>query len=412
MNKKELYSFFSYCEKISDSRNYAAYTESDPIWTGQREALYANGIIPGLYREKDEKLFSLISQPCDHKELIRLLNIEVKEYNNSELTRLAQKYGTFRVLSEVREPLLKWVADYNYLLAFPMYGSKEEMLASSAPERVLSYVYVYLAYNLYRKENEMKNCYLGEQPNTEALYKNVFDKSSEFRSWGLLPVDEIRKFDSQNDPVRLYDSSLDKTIFLNMPRPLAGVLDELYKKHYIGNFAIRSCDFYIYDGVNCMGSLLEALEKGSIFSWNLEKLPDVTRLYSAEYEDCLWIKVEGSDITFEELCKDFHEDGEFVVTQMIHLQHVGNTITHLDHEYIFYDLENYDERIYNVGVKGEGRKRVKTFKIDRSTIPMDYQCKMYKDDKEVLVPFIFFVLNNYFEHKELLEEYFHDILRI
>ena len=43
---------------------------------------------------------------------------------------------------------------------------------------------------------------------------------------------------------------------------------------------------------------------------------------------------------------------------------------------------------------------------------MDYQCKMYKDDKEVLVPFIFFVLNNYFEHKELLEEYFHDILRI
>ena len=61
MNKKELYSFFSYCEKISDSRNYAAYTESDPIWTGQREALYANGIIPGLYREKDEKLFSLIS---------------------------------------------------------------------------------------------------------------------------------------------------------------------------------------------------------------------------------------------------------------------------------------------------------------------------------------------------------------
>lgn len=189
----------------------------------------------------------------------------MKEYNNSELTRLAQKYGTFRVLSEVKEPLLKWVADYNYLLAFPMYRSKEDMLASSAPERVLSYVYVYLAYNLYRKKNEMKNCYSGEQPNTEALYKNVFDKSSEFRAWGLLPVDEIRKFDSQNDPVRLYDSSLDKTIFLNMPRPLAGVLDELYKKHYIGNFAIRSCDFYIYDGVNCMGSLLEALEKGRIF---------------------------------------------------------------------------------------------------------------------------------------------------
>ena len=140
-------------------------------------------------------------------------------------------------------------------------------------------------------------------------------------------------------------------------------------------------------------------------------MPAITRLYCEDfYDDCLWVKVEGNDITFEELCEDFHEDGNNVVTQMIHLQHKGNKISHLDHEYIFYDLESYVARKSNPKIKGEARKRVKTFKIDNSTIPMDYLCKMYKDNIEISVPLIYFVLNNYFEHKDLLEEYFQKIL--
>lgn len=45
---------------------------------------------------------------------------------------------------------------------------------------------------------------------------------------------------------------------------------------------------------------------------------------------------------------------------------------------------------------------------------MNYPCKMFRtqnrDLVEVKVPFIYFVLNSYFEHKELLEEYFSDCL--
>lgn len=210
-----------------------------------------------------------------------------------------------------------------------------------------------------------------------------------------------------DDPVRIYDSSLNETIFLNIPRPLARVFDELRVAKYIKEIAIRSIDSRIYDGENHRGYLMEAVEKGSIFSWNLDELPQVSKLYDVNYyEDCLWIKAGNGEMTFEELCEDFHDDGENVVTQMIHLQYAGSSITHLDHEYIFYDLESYEKRKLNVNIKGQAKRWVKTFKIDRSDIPMDYPCRMVKENEDILVPFIYFVLNNYFEHKELLEEYF------
>ena len=251
------------------------------------------------------------------------------------------------------------------------------MLLCSNPEQVLSYVYIYLTYEHKIKCESGRLQFNFEQSNTKKLYRNIFDKSSEFVSWGLLPIDENRTLFSRDDPVRLYDSSIDKTVFLNIKRPLANVLEELIAKNYIRNLAIRTIDNYIYEGENHISILMEAVEQGRVFSWNLDNLPDMTRLYSAEYENCLWIKVADEDITFEELRKDFYDDGDYVVTQMIHLQHDGNVITHLDHEYIFYDLETYEIRMRDATVKGEGRRRIKTFKIDHSFIPTEYPCKMF-----------------------------------
>lgn len=411
MDSEKLKLFLTHCEHISDSLNRSFFKESDDAWPIHRQNLYINGVIQGLYREQDETLLELISQPCDHKELSDLLQMEVDEYRNSEMAFFLKKRNHFSEPPEIREPLLQWIADYNYGLAAPMFSDGAEMAASASPEETLSYVYLVLSYKFKEKIDKKGKQYSFQQPYTEALYKPVFDKASVFKTWGLLPIDGVRKLYSVDDPVRLYDSDLDKTVFLNIPRPLAEVLDKLYKEKRIKKLAIRSKDDYIFNGENHVGQLCEAVEKGRVFSWKLDKLPDVTKLYREEfYEDCLWIKSEGDDITFEELCGDFHDDGENVITQMIHLQHTGAKITHLDHEYIFYDVESYEARMKNAAVKGEGRKRVKTFKIDQSDIPMDYPCRMYKDDKEILVPFIFLVLDNYFEHKELLDEYFQKIL--
>lgn len=407
----ELNSFFSYCDSISASYAYSFYTKSDPIWTEHRQVLYANGVIPGLYREHDNRLLSLISKSCDHNELVRLLKREVTDYETSDLAQMAKERGYYKSPAPIKEPLLNWIADYNYCLAFPMCESKEELSSADNPEQILSYVYIYLSYKYWKRALDKKNQYDFKQPNTEALYKNVFDKSSEFKSWGLIPIDEKRKLYSTDDPVRIYDSSLNKTIFVNMPRPIAGILDELECKGYIKNLAVRSQDSNIYEGENHIGVIQEALERGRIFSWNVGLLPAVTKLCTEEFnDDCLWIKSEGNELTFEELCEDFHDDGDNVVTQMIHLQYEGNAISHLDHEYIFYDIESYTARKSDPKVKGKAKKRVKTLKIDNSAIPMDYSCKMYKDDNEISVPFIFFVLTNYFEHKDLLDEYFQKII--
>lgn len=404
MDREKLKEFLEYCDKESKKKVSALFNHSERI--AHKGSIFRFDIMSELYIQQNELLMELISQPCEHEELIELLNRNIKENENTKFWHYARQKGIKTIHKEVEEPLIKWIADYNYFLACPMCNSKESVLTNPFPERVLSYVYIYLKYSLKRKNNLCSS----EQSEIKELYEKVFNKSSEFKKWGLLPVDEVRKLYTNAYPVRIYDSNLNKTILVQISSPLAKVFKELYDKHYINNLAIHPEDFPILDGENHVDVLQEAVERGSVFSWNLEELPAVTRLYNGEhYEDCLWIKSEGEDITFEELCQYLHEEGEYLVTQVIHLQHNKKNITHIDHEYIFYDLDKYEERKYNPKIKGEEKKRVKTFKIDHSNIPMDYACKMNDENKEIEVPFIFFVLNNFFEHKDLLEEYFKKI---
>ena len=407
---ESLETFFSYCDEISTAYSCSLFCETGPVWTAQKQALYHNGVIIGLYKEHNERLFSLITQPCDHKELMMLLQ--------NEVACARKKQGHFIVPKSIDEPLLEWIANYDYCLASPMCNSREELLSYAFSEQALSYVYICLSYKRWEKTRNEKRRYDGEQPNIDALYKNIFDKSSVFGKWGLIPVDETRKLNSIDNPARIYDSSLNKTICISMPRLLADVLNELKTRACINDMAVQAQDSCIYDGECHRGFYLEEVERGKTFSWRIDSLPEFTKLYIPHtlYNenfngDCLWVKSEGKDITFEELHNDFYDDGDNVVTQVIHLQHDGKLISHLDHEYIFYDIESYEARISNPNVKGEAKKRVKTFKIDNSRIPMDYPCKTYKDSAEISVPFIFFVLDNYFEHKDLLEEYFQEIMQ-
>ena len=101
---------------------------------------------------------------------------------------------------------------------------------------------------------------------------------------------------------------------------------------------------------------------------------------------------------------------------MLHLQYDYNDrepiIKHLDHEYIFYTPDEYKARKMDRRVKGKAFKRVKTFKIDGSAIPFDYECNSWKrvDPIRIKVPFIYFVLNEPFVNKDLIDEYFQQIL--
>lgn len=180
----------------------------------------------------------------------------------------------------------------------------------------------------------------------------------------------------------------------------------------------------IYDGNITEQVLCEAVEKGNIFSFSRDlSLPNVTKLYSCDnYDNQLWIKARKNELTFEELCEDCTSQGGKVRTQMVHLQYTINDnvplINHLDHEFIFYSEAEYSKRRNDgkMGTKGDAHKRIKTFKLDDSRIPMDYPCKMVRLNaekgafEEVDVPILFFIINNFFTHKDLVEEYFSQII--
>lgn len=114
----------------------------------------------------------------------------------------------------------------------------------------------------------------------------------------------------------------------------------------------------------------------------------------------------GENITFEEFNEEdellneyFHITG-LKVTNVVHLKYFqensGTYIEHIDHEYIFYSMEGYELRKNNHLQKGNAKKRIKTFKIDKSKIPLNNE----KD-----IEFLEFILKECLTHIDLIEEF-------
>lgn len=140
MNIDELQSFFTYCDDVSAARLNAFFLESDEEWPESRQVLYMNGTIIGLYREHDSKLLSRLGQRCNHEELIHLLDKELDECEKSEQSLYIKQIGAYSAYKKACEPLIEWIADYNYMLAYPLVNSKEELLADSNPEQVMGLI--------------------------------------------------------------------------------------------------------------------------------------------------------------------------------------------------------------------------------------------------------------------------------
>ncbi|MDE5967452.1 MAG: hypothetical protein K2G89_11540 [Lachnospiraceae bacterium] len=403
MNEQELIEFIDIYNQRLEQIQYDMYIESKHM------DLPCDNLLVAMLNEENDLLLSLLHQPCEHKKLISLLEHYLDDNNNSDISKRCRKLGISVSTPPISEPLAEWIFNYNYMLAYPMLGDfeKDDTLLKDNPEKILSYVYIYLRIHYCQHGSD----YSFQQPKIDAIYGETFTKPSVFAKWGLLPVDQVRTLYAFDEPVRIYDKVYNKTIFIYMSRPLALIIEKLTNEKHIGTLSVRGKDSRIYEGENHLGNFCEAVEKGLIFSFNISELPTITKLYSDEcFDNALWVLKDSQNLTFEELCDDFHTDGETIVTQMIHLEYKDRYITHLDHEYIFYTLEEYEKRVKDPFSKGQARKRIKTFKIDKSMIPLDYPCKMYRfhkdNQEEITVPFLYFVINNFFEHKDLLDEYF------
>lgn len=401
-----LTSFFERCERIM--RKYdIAYSSGEETekWDERKMARYFCGPINGLYLEGDSELLSYLRQDCDESELYGLIKMCIDEGNNNPMTHIGIEKG---YLTPTPYPnrdidLKEWLNKYNYLYS--------EALNESDKKYVLSFFFLQEGLNRYKKEIQEQE-FLEDSAIID-IYGDLVKTN-----YNLIPVEEHRELLGLK-PARIYDSKLDKTIYVDISKKLASVLIALKENGFASKIFVKGIGTAIYDGKVTHEALCEEVEKGSVFSLSkISGLPNVTKLYSQDYENQLWIAARNNELTFEELCEDFIVQAGGIRTQMIHLQFSACEkeilINHIDHEYIYYSLEEYDERRNDgkMRTKGSIRKRIKTFKVDMAQIPIDYPCTMFslnsasEEYEEVSVPFLLFVIDTFFTHKDLIEEYF------
>ena len=392
-----------------------------PNWDYKRLEMYANGVVIGKYRERDPETLKVIQLNIPQEKIKQVIS----SYYKDEIIKLSLSdcnIGTPNgYLEDVKrkKEALKELENSNLKEWIKKYEDWIYLNVSKNSNDVIGLIYIYYGYEEYSKiENSVYN---SNKDNISKIYNNLTKEIPSFSKYRLLPIDASREL-MCIEPPRIYDKTINKTLFLkNIPINVANKFYELLQNNVISEISVRVSNNIIFDNKNDFLCLLEEVERGVMFSISNIGLYDVTKLYSNNFGDCLWIIVDDENITFEEICDDFDIYDNKIVTQVIHLQYSKEDtdiiITHLDHEYIFYTEDEYSIRINNPHQKGEAAHRIKSFKIDKSRIPFTEPCNVeYKDNNvenasNIQVPFIYFILENYFKHKDLLNEYFQKILK-
>lgn len=386
-------------------------------WNVKRQVAYTNGIVRGKLRENDVTTRQILKEGVSDKGLydeIRIyLERQIKMIKNLEQPDIFQQEIMKSYKKQLDELFLYSIDDW---IRKNSEWIREDVIGIPYLEvRVLLYLY----YSFDNYNYQRKNPFSSNLNELQVVYESILDKQSQFYKYGIIPIDDEREL-LPIDPPRIYDRSINKTFFTkNIPLNLLKKIAEMKCKGAVKNFSVRLLNEPGYNGKLYCEYLAEALERGKVFDFvNLGDF-SISKLYSEKYEDCMWIVIDPPNITFEELCKDFEDYNDMVVTQVVHLQYEkeGDSayITHLDHEYVFYTLEEYEKRICDVTQKGNAKTRLKSFKIDNSKIPFNCRCEILrKDENGNDLPqedeqFLCYVLECYFKHKDLLKEYFQKV---
>lgn len=267
-----------------------------------------------------------------------------------------------------------------------------------------------------KNDNYEPEIYNHKYDNLSVLFESDNESIAYLEKYQLVKIDERCEILPINPP-RIYFIELKKTINVaNVCSELLYEFEKLKKNNLIDKLAIRlsNNNYDIEDGRNEKIMITDSIEYGQFFSIDSLTNINVTKLYSENYKNNLWIKISDTDITFEELCEEDKTYKDSIVTQVIHIQYKKtNTdimITHLDHEFVFYDLNDYINRENNAWIKGEKYPRLKSFKIDNAKIPINYKVERevnkFDEIETEEVLFLILVLKNYFYNKELIDEYF------
>ncbi|MCA6960993.1 MULTISPECIES: hypothetical protein [Pectobacterium] len=255
-----------------------------------------------------------------------------------------------------------------------------------------SYIHNIKTYNIITRKSSKR---------LQEIYKeidiNLNNYDTQFLKYNLLSLNENIIIINNTANHALKDHRLRYYLHISIPTRILSSIEELIKSDLISDISFRIDD--ITDSIY----MTKAIETGSPLKLNISHLPSISKFYSNEnYHDTFWVHHDPNkrSITFEELRDDFNISDDQVVTQIIHLEYIADDeiffIKHLDHEYILYTLEQYEEKIKNP--KTRGSEKIKSFKIDNSRIPFTQ-----KINNEY---FLYQVLDEYFVNNDLVSEYF------
>lgn len=362
--------------------------------------------VKALYLNKDPLLLSIIKRKCNLEDLRVLLRAYCDDINNYS-KKIFKDYGI------------------SYEVAINVLGYKETKFSNNedpidfikrANPRIINelndedkdsvetFIFLYLSYMF--KERTLN------QDRIQEIYKDL--------DYGLISIDDKRAIMLNSKqicfPPRIYDSELDKTIYIDISYFLLKIFIDLFNDNKIGNLSFRGVNHLVFSGKIFKEVLQESRYTWKAFTYELDELPKISMFHDENYKNKLIIVHKDNNIYIEEIDNTHYPNRNYVETQLVHIEYdmPAKIITHLDHEYIFYSKEEFQEKETKLDKKGTYKPRYKTFKLDDCTIPIDYKCDsikiINKETVDIKIPFLYCVINELFEQKDLIQEYFKQIV--
>lgn len=400
INKNEVIDFIAYTYKKYCIYKKSVYLESDSN-RNFNSLVFNYGIVEALYLNKDNYLLQLLKKKCNYNDLMQLIYEFCKETNIKSIKMFRDcgisyedainKYNYKEVIVFDNEKPIDFVNRTNHLI---LDNHKKDNTNEKE-----TFLFLYFSYE-YRDRNL-------EQQTINNLYNDL--------DYGLITLDKNRNILYKHKYIcnfpRLYDSKLKKTIFIDISVSLLDIFMKLYNNHKVEKLSFRGVDYLVYDGKIDKEILQESII-GKPFSYDLNKYIKFTQVYDYNYKNKLVVVHDSNNIYFEEIIDGYYENKDFIETHLIHFEYdsIRGIISHLDHEYVFYTKEEFIKKESKLNMIGTYKKRYKTFKLDGCSIPINYKCQSYKVENGNIVnieaPFIYCVINDLFEQKELINEYF------
>lgn len=387
------------------------------------------GLLFHKFETQDNDLFSIVFEQIEQnlndlqfqEKIISL----IKEQHHKKIKALEGKYNSIEFKDALMEMQITQLKDYIRDINFNVFiqqtsacFKKIVMPMTCIQNDIKTYENRYLHYSISKiLYDDYKLNFRPEfsEP-AESRLLNIYKSNSidicaideQHSKYRLIAINNYVDLITEPAP-QIYDKRISTYVLItSVKKTLIEHISNLIQCKSVKKFAVRPN--YNLTGTSSFTSqlLMEEVEIGRVFSLqNLDKF-SVSKLYSKCYQEKLWIVIDGENLTFEEIVEDYkiHEDA--IVTQVVHLEYYLDNadskyyIKHIDHEYIFYTMEEFIKRQDDHKQKGQAYSRIKTFKIDESKIPLtSSNCQM----------FVYMVLKSYFSNGELIDEYFSEIIK-